>query len=74
MDHASHVNPDRSTAVRCGRKALTSLFGGYLRQIGECGAEFGLVMGAVFELAGLEIDIGLHVEMTMTAKVEQNRA
>jgi len=49
------------------RTGLELLLGGHLRQVGEGGVELGLVIRTVFELAGLEIDIGLHVEMTMAA-------
>src|SRR5260221_4236434 len=47
---------------------------GHLGQIAERRGECCLVIGPVFELAGPEVDIGLHVEMAVAAQVEQNRA
>src|SRR5436190_11670543 len=65
-----------STPTAAQRRRITwePLLGSHPRQIGECGVELGLVVGTVLEFAGLEIDIGLHVEVAVTAKIEQDRA
>src|SRR5271155_3961600 len=50
------------------------LLRGHPRQIGERGVELGLVIRTVLKLASLEIDVGLHVEVTVTTQIEQDRA
>src|SRR5215471_15174811 len=63
-----------SVASTLTRNGLNPLLGSCPRQIGERLVEFGFVIGAILEFPCVEIDIGLHVEVAVTAKVEKDCA
>src|SRR5215470_11517142 len=67
------VNPGIS-APSCDTNLLTSLRDGHPRQGGECSCQLGLIIGMVLKLARLVVDVSLHVEVPVTAEIEQDRA
>src|SRR5215471_16230517 len=74
----AEMAPSTPASARLSRETnlLTSspLGDGYLWQGGECSCQLGLVIGTVLELARLVVDVSLHVEVPVTAEIEQNRA
>src|SRR6516162_11555260 len=69
------VNPGVSTPSRDTNLLTSSPLGdGHLWQGGECSCQLGLVIGTVLELARLVVDVSLHVEVPVTAEIEQDRA
>src|SRR5215470_5562970 len=72
---AGSVNPGISTPS-CDTNLLTSspLRDGHPRQDGERSCQLGLVIGMVLELARSVVDVSLHVEVPVTAEIEQDRA
>src|SRR5215469_1309289 len=50
-----------------------SLLGGQLGKVGQRRPQLSLIVRIITELAGLVIDIGLHVEVAMAAEVKKDR-
>src|SRR5260370_40214400 len=70
------IAPVASTPPAAQRRIRTTrqpLLGGHVRQIGECGVKLGFFIRPVLEFACLKIDVGLHIEVTVTTEVEQYR-